>query len=151
MSKLLQLTSILLLSSRALSIIVTDPPPTTEYNYWYHIIDPSTGDAKGQQEVRHGDTVKGFYTVLDPDGTKRTVDYLADSRNGFKAFVRSVPIGTDSRTPSEGKQYSAPLQVYQRSNDRLSDPVLFTPGNDTRVDRPTFGRGVLFMPNYMRY
>lgn len=62
-------------------------PPIDGFEYSYNIDDPTTGDSKSQHEVRTGDTVAGYYSVLDPDGTKRTVKYTADPRNGFKAVV----------------------------------------------------------------
>lgn len=37
--------------------------------------------------------MEGSYSVVDPDGTKRTVDYTADPVNGFNAVVRKEPIG----------------------------------------------------------
>lgn len=73
------------------AIIVKDTDPT-EYNYSYGVDDPSTGDRKNIQEVRKGDVVKGSYSVVDPDGTKRTVEYTADSKNGFKAIVHTEPV-----------------------------------------------------------
>ncbi|XP_011196904.1 larval cuticle protein A3A [Zeugodacus cucurbitae] len=67
-----------------------DPAP--KYSFGYDIQDGYTGDLKSQHETRHGDVVKGSYSVVDPDGTKRTVDYTADPHNGFNAVVRKEPI-----------------------------------------------------------
>ncbi|XP_038207130.1 cuticle protein-like [Zerene cesonia] len=154
-----------------LAIIVTDPPPTsTEYNYWYNIVDPSTGDTKSQQEIRQGDVVKGSYSVVDPDGTKRIVDYTADSKNGFKAIVRTEPVVSarpdryyhpniyrKHYAPVQNSFFhSAPLPEYyspiSSDNNLIQDePVLFTPGNDTRPDPHTFHPGEFFMPNYMHH
>ncbi|KAL5233754.1 hypothetical protein ACI65C_001164 [Semiaphis heraclei] len=60
-------------------------PP--KYNFAYDVSDAYTGDYKTQTEVRDGDYVKGQYTVVEPDGTKRVVDYTADEENGFNAVV----------------------------------------------------------------
>lgn len=49
--------------------------------------DPHTGDVKHQTEQRDGDVVKGQYSLLEADGTTRTVDYQADAHNGFNAVV----------------------------------------------------------------
>lgn len=49
--------------------------------------DPHTGDQKEQSEVRVGDTVKGQYSLAEPDGTTRIVKYTADPHNGFNAIV----------------------------------------------------------------
>ncbi|XP_060852731.1 cuticle protein 7-like isoform X2 [Rhopalosiphum padi] len=62
-----------------------DAPP--KYNFAYDVSDAYTGDYKTQTEVRDGDYVKGQYTVVEPDGTKRVVDYTADEQNGFNAVV----------------------------------------------------------------
>ncbi|XP_054725710.1 larval cuticle protein A3A isoform X1 [Anastrepha obliqua] len=67
-----------------------DPAP--KYSFGYDIQDGYTGDSKSQHETRHGDVVKGSYSLVDPDGTKRTVDYTADPHNGFNAVVRKEPI-----------------------------------------------------------
>jgi hypothetical protein len=49
--------------------------------------DPHTGDKKSQWEKRDGDVVKGSYSLVEPDGTVRTVDYTADDHSGFNAVV----------------------------------------------------------------
>lgn len=38
-------------------------------------------------ETRHGDVVKGEYSLKEPDGTIRIVKYTADDKNGFNAIV----------------------------------------------------------------
>ncbi|CAG9814360.1 unnamed protein product [Phaedon cochleariae] len=58
-----------------------------KYKFNYGVKDPLTGDNKSQYEERDGDTVKGSYSVAEPDGTLRTVTYTADSHNGFNAVV----------------------------------------------------------------
>lgn len=63
-----------------------DPYP--QYAYAYDIHDPSTGDFKNQHETRHGDVVRGQYSLTEPDGSRRTVDYTADPHTGFNAIVR---------------------------------------------------------------
>ncbi|XP_061379779.1 larval cuticle protein A3A-like [Danaus plexippus] len=64
-----------------------------QYSYAYDVQDSLTGDSKSQHESRDGDVVQGSYSVVDPDGTKRTVDYTADPHNGFNAVVRKEAIG----------------------------------------------------------
>ncbi|KAK7580750.1 hypothetical protein V9T40_001379 [Parthenolecanium corni] len=68
-----------------------DPHPS--YQFAYEVQDALTGDSKSQHEVRNGDVVQGQYSLVDPDGTKRTVDYTADPHNGFNAVVRKDPLG----------------------------------------------------------
>lgn len=49
--------------------------------------DPKTGDKKEQYETRDGDAVKGEYSLIEPDGSRRIVKYYADKLNGFNAQV----------------------------------------------------------------
>ncbi|XP_017771438.1 PREDICTED: cuticle protein-like, partial [Nicrophorus vespilloides] len=58
-----------------------------QYSYQYGVQDAHTGDVKNQHEERDGDIVKGYYTLVQPDGVTRTVHYSADSHNGFNAEV----------------------------------------------------------------
>lgn len=67
-----------------------DPHP--QYSFAYDVQDGLTGDSKTQHESRDGDVVQGSYSVVDPDGTKRTVEYTADPQNGFNAVVHKEPI-----------------------------------------------------------
>lgn len=53
-----------------------------QYAFAYNVDDALTGDSKSQEEVRDGDIVKGYYRVLDADGTTRKVSYYADPING---------------------------------------------------------------------
>ena len=49
--------------------------------------DDHTHDIKEQAEKRDGDKVEGYYKLVEPDGTTRTVHYTADHHNGFNAKV----------------------------------------------------------------
>ncbi|XP_062546088.1 larval cuticle protein A2B-like [Armigeres subalbatus] len=73
------------------SIEYQDGP--AEYQFAYSVHDDHTGDIKSQQEERHGDNVKGQYTLIDADGYRRIVDYTADEHNGFNAVVHREPLG----------------------------------------------------------
>ncbi len=57
------------------------------YNYGYSVNDGLSGDLKARQESRDGDVVTGSYTVQDPDGRIRHVEYTADRDHGFQAHV----------------------------------------------------------------
>ncbi|KAM3962364.1 uncharacterized protein ACR2FA_003604 [Aphomia sociella] len=57
------------------------------YQFSYHVSDPHTGDHKSQTEWRHGDVVRGAYSLVEPDGNLRTVHYTADDHHGFNADV----------------------------------------------------------------
>lgn len=63
-----------------------------KYDFAYGVHDAHTGDVKEQVESRDGDAVHGSYSVVDPDGYKRTVEYTADDHNGFNAVVKREPI-----------------------------------------------------------
>ncbi|XP_014597758.1 PREDICTED: larval cuticle protein A2B-like [Polistes canadensis] len=69
-----------------------DYDPHPQYSYAYDVHDSLTGDAKSQQETRDGDVVQGSYSLLEADGSRRTVDYTADPVNGFNAVVRKEPV-----------------------------------------------------------
>jgi len=60
------------------------------YAFSYGVKDLHTGDVKSQWESRDGDGVKGHYSVLEPDGSIRTVHYTADAKKGFNAIVKTV-------------------------------------------------------------
>lgn len=61
-----------------------------KYNFEYGVKDYKTGDHKSQWEMRDGDVVKGAYSLDEADGTKRIVEYHADSKNGFEAKVKNI-------------------------------------------------------------
>lgn len=152
-----------------IGIIVKDPPLTGhEYKYSYNIDDPTTGDVKSQHEVRQGDVVSGSYTVVDPDGTKRTVDYTADSKRGFNAVVRTEPaqntyvnnaIDTGNQRVLQPKAVYEPAEPQQPVNYNINpapsytrtqyqqDPhtIYFTPSNEIAPEE-AFGHGQYFVP-----
>ncbi|KAG7204443.1 hypothetical protein KM043_004879 [Ampulex compressa] len=61
-----------------------------KYTFNYGVHDPHTGDVKTQHEVRDGDVVHGSYSVNEPDGSVRIVEYTADDQNGFNAVVKKL-------------------------------------------------------------
>ena len=64
--------------------------PDPSYAFAYQVQDQITGDSKSQEETRQGDFVKGRYSLVEPDGTRRIVDYTADPTNGFNAYVQKT-------------------------------------------------------------
>ncbi|CAG7717650.1 unnamed protein product [Allacma fusca] len=60
-----------------------------KYDYSYGVNDHYTGDVKSAHETRDGAITKGSYSVLQPDGILRTVNYIADPWNGFQAVVHN--------------------------------------------------------------
>ncbi|KXJ71757.1 hypothetical protein RP20_CCG019762 [Aedes albopictus] len=80
------------------------------YEFSYSVHDEHTGDIKSQHETRHGDEVRGQYTLLDADGHHRIVDYHADHHNGFNAVVRREPTNIKIAQPVH-KVIAQPIHV----------------------------------------
>ncbi|XP_017778388.1 PREDICTED: uncharacterized protein LOC108564029 [Nicrophorus vespilloides] len=59
-----------------------------KYTFSYGVEDFKTGDYKMHNEERNGDSVKGEYSVVDPDGSIRTVSYTVDKEHGYQAVVK---------------------------------------------------------------
>ncbi|XP_065084582.1 cuticle protein 21-like [Ochlerotatus camptorhynchus] len=82
-----------------------------QYSFNYGVHDGLTGDVKSQVESRDGDVVKGQYSLVEPDGSVRTVDYTADDVNGFNAVVsKSGP--SVHAAPAVVKTVAAAPAVY---------------------------------------
>jgi hypothetical protein len=60
-----------------------------QYHYRYAVDDPTSGVVNDRWEHRQGEYVKGAYSVLEPDGQLRIVDYEVDGSKGFHAVVRT--------------------------------------------------------------
>ncbi|XP_011633518.1 cuticle protein 19-like, partial [Pogonomyrmex barbatus] len=86
-----------------------------KYSFNYGVIDGYTGDSKSAWEERDGDTVKGEYSVVEADGTIRTVSYTADDHNGFNAVVTRSEPPKDAKTAVEVKTF-IPAAIF--ANDR---------------------------------
>ncbi|XP_068237563.1 GATA zinc finger domain-containing protein 14-like isoform X1 [Palaemon carinicauda] len=104
--------------------IYNDPNP--EYTWAYAVDAKSTGDMKSAREERRGDVVVGQYSVVDPDGTLRTVDYSVAPGTGFQATVTKERADDLSSSPvkyhrelqhsqSDGKQTNRYQQQPQQS------------------------------------
>ncbi|XP_008486188.1 cuticle protein 7-like [Diaphorina citri] len=59
------------------------PEAPAKYEFAYDVADSYTGDYHSQQESRDGDYVKGYYTLVEADGSKRVVEY-SDDGYGFR-------------------------------------------------------------------
>ncbi|CAH1401830.1 unnamed protein product [Nezara viridula] len=71
----------------------------------YSVHDPHTDDFKSHHESRDGDTVKGYYSLKEADGSLREVHYTADHKNGFQAVVTQ-----------NGKQIHPHVEEHQGSD-----------------------------------
>ncbi|KPJ09763.1 Cuticle protein 8 [Papilio machaon] len=58
-----------------------------KYEFEYAVSDKLTGDHKHHHETRDGNKVRGEYSLVEPDGSLRTVQYNADHHKGFNAVV----------------------------------------------------------------
>ncbi|KAI4464335.1 structural contituent of cuticle [Holotrichia oblita] len=79
------------------------------YQYNYGVSDGLTGDRKSQHEIRDGDVVKGSYSLVEPDGSLRVVEYVADDATGFNAVVKKV--GPSVHTPPAIPKVVAPAPL----------------------------------------
>lgn len=58
------------------------------YKYGYGVKDEHTGDHKDAWESSDHGVVKGSYSLYEPDGVHRVVEYTADKHHGFSATVK---------------------------------------------------------------
>ncbi|XP_072390366.1 cuticle protein-like [Diabrotica undecimpunctata] len=72
-------------------VVAEDYSSPAHYDFSYGVEDPHTGDVKSQHETRQGDVVKGSYSLIEADGTKRVVEYTVDAHSGFNAVVHREP------------------------------------------------------------
>ncbi|XP_071578032.1 uncharacterized protein [Temnothorax nylanderi] len=113
---------------KSASAIVATEPKTLEkdarymaypkYSFNYGVIDGYTGDSKSAWEERDGDTVKGEYSVVEADGTIRTVSYTADDRNGFNAVVTRSEPPKNTKSALEVKTF-VPLAIFARDRRKV--------------------------------
>lgn len=82
-------------------VVYAEPEAPAHYEFSYSVHDTHSGDIKQQQESRDGDAVHGSYSLVQPDGVHRIVEYTADKHNGFNAIVKyeGTPV------------YTAPVKV----------------------------------------
>ncbi|XP_066156444.1 uncharacterized protein [Euwallacea fornicatus] len=108
-----------------------------DYSFSYGVKDLHTGDVKSQWEKKDGDTVKGQYSLVEADGSVRTVDYTADKYSGFNAIIKkSGPlhhITHDSKdalshsnvilkpTHAYAEAQKEPEELYEYSNHASED------------------------------
>ncbi|KAG7209625.1 hypothetical protein KM043_011276 [Ampulex compressa] len=104
-----------------------DYDPHPQYSYAYDVRDSLTGDDKSQHETRDGDIVQGSYSLVEADGSRRTVDYTADPVNGFNAVVRKEPatIAVKAVAPVAAVAHAAPV-AYAAHAAHVAAPVAYT-------------------------
>lgn len=109
------------------------------YAFSYGVKDLHTGDVKSQWESRDDGVVKGHYSVLEPDGSIRSVDYTADAKSGFKAVVKTHgpnvhpitesthahPIEDDHSSQSKINHYSKNQEhILLTSDFKKKEPII---------------------------
>ncbi|KAM3960264.1 uncharacterized protein ACR2FA_005559 [Aphomia sociella] len=94
------------------------------YAFEYAVKDPHTGDNKAQWEKRDGDVVKGAYSLVEPDGNLRVVEYWADDKSGFNAVVKRLGPNLHPVAPI-APIYKAPIPVL--SSGPVVSPITIGP------------------------
>lgn len=105
---------------------------TPNYNFAYEVNDAHTGDVKSQHEARRGDSVLGQYSLVQPDGVTRTVDYRADEHTGFQATVNNNVRTVEQTTPSEDTRQ---VNYGIHTAHPWSPPTLSTTPTPTAISR----------------
>ncbi|KAJ8709168.1 hypothetical protein PYW07_008994 [Mythimna separata] len=95
-----------------------------QYSFSYDVQDGHSGDSKSQHESRDGDVVHGSYSLVDPDGFKRTVEYTADPHNGFNAVVHREPLGHVAKVVAPVAKVVAPV-AYHAAPVAYAAPVKY--------------------------
>uniref|UniRef100_A0A1B6CBJ7 Uncharacterized protein n=1 Tax=Clastoptera arizonana TaxID=38151 RepID=A0A1B6CBJ7_9HEMI len=119
------------------AVRVNEYDPNPQYRFAYNVNDVSTGDLKSQEEERNGDAVRGSYSLVEPDGSRRVVDYTADPQNGFNAVVRRESNGYQPTSAPAYPNYSSGNQGSDRVNN-YGSPVSNFPYNNGRQGSPYY-------------
>ncbi|XP_058455733.1 cuticle protein-like [Malaya genurostris] len=127
------------------TIVAIDSNP--QYSFSYGVSDALTGDQKSQQESRNGDLVQGSYSLVDPDGFRRTVDYVADSQNGFNAAVRREPLAV--KAVAAGPVLAAKTLVAQPA--LATRTILSQPQAIAAYSSPLATKSILAQPALTSY
>ncbi|XP_043289237.1 cuticle protein 19.8-like [Venturia canescens] len=102
-----------------------------QYSFSYSVADGLTGDNKAQEETRNGDVVQGSYSLVEPDGSRRTVSYAADPVNGFNAVVQkdpSISVRGQNVAGNTVVATAAPNQVNRPAAVQIAQPTqILTP------------------------
>ncbi|XP_063379053.1 uncharacterized protein LOC134665927 [Cydia fagiglandana] len=108
------------------------------YSYSYGVSDASTGDVKSVWESKEGDTVKGHYSVVEPDGSMRSVEYSAGPDTGFTAVVKNdgEPVAKKGRSLFEEKSQRDFGKFYDFSEDSEDERDSYLPTDRKRAKHP---------------
>ncbi|XP_071448728.1 cuticle protein 7-like [Hetaerina americana] len=107
-----------------------DYDPNPQYTFSYSVADAYTGDTKDQQETRNGDVVHGSYSLVEPDGNRRTVEYTADPVAGFNAVVHNThkaTVSTAGAYAAGGGYRPAPAVAAAYAAPAIAKPYVAAP------------------------
>ncbi|XP_074037378.1 uncharacterized protein [Leptinotarsa decemlineata] len=111
--------------------VIAEEYAPAHYQFGYEVNDPHNGDVKSHQESRDGDLVKGSYSVVEADGSRRIVEYTADPHNGFNAVVHKEPsaVSVKAVAPVYAKvaapvSYSAPHSYAAPTFAKVAYPAV---------------------------
>ncbi|KAH8391553.1 hypothetical protein KR200_010506, partial [Drosophila serrata] len=91
-----------------------------QYSFAYDVRDTLTGDDKRQEEKRDGDLVKGQYSLIEPDGTRRIVEYTADDASGFNAIVSKQRLDEQQQRITSSSSSSSRFNSLEELQTRLT-------------------------------
>ncbi|XP_026739988.1 uncharacterized protein LOC113502572 [Trichoplusia ni] len=94
----------------------------SRYSFSYGVADGKTGDVKSVWESRDGDTVTGHYSVVEPDGSTRTVQYSAGPNSGFQAIVNTDNPELENEEIGRSIMEEKAMRDYERYYDFSEDP-----------------------------
>ncbi|XP_022176578.1 uncharacterized protein LOC111037983, partial [Myzus persicae] len=97
-------------------------PPAAPYHFEYGVEDLHAHDIKSQQEVSDGHgNVKGSYSLVEPDGSTRLVEYTADNERGFNAVVKKIGAPHDGDSDHHRSHTEVDYHHRLPSNHPLQD------------------------------
>lgn len=96
------------------------------YQFGYTVRAEETGDYKSHHEVSDGEAVRGVYTLGEPNGDLRVVNYTADRANGFRATVAVHPGASPAKLNRARKQHAETDDSDKRRRES-SDTSLHPP------------------------
>lgn len=131
---------------------VDDYDPNPQYQFSYDIHDSLTGDAKSQTESRDGDVVKGQYSLIEADGSRRIVDYTADPVHGFNAVVHKEPGHSVHHAPV-AKVIAPTISVHKTVVPTYQKTVIAQPTLTKVVSAPSYHHAQphYAQPQYVHY
>ncbi|CAK1604412.1 unnamed protein product [Parnassius mnemosyne] len=106
---------------------------SSNYSFGYGVSDTKTGDVKTVWESKEGDTVKGHYSLLEPDGSAKHVESLVGPGKGFTAAVNNEGAKPESTVTAEPQIEDRSYRDYKTPYELSEDAALeFYSSNEKR-------------------